>query len=895
MVSIFSAGLSPASAFLAWRISSSASSSSSFSISVGWNSSSQLTVQSSKFGASSFVPSQFYNLNTNPNSLPANIEILLLAPDSLKSLSSFHRSPYASLVTPNHTIILIESTNCVELAPILQKRFPNNPVCAVLLADTPLRLSPDNSVLFHRGTQTTVLFSPFPSNFPESIQSRYTQLVDSLQSDGVRASIAQDYVAAQWTHAIPFLAFQPLTVLFEASSSKSLIQNILSKPLYSGIIQELTTLASKHSNCQFSSQYLNLLTDKFLKSDSIHISHTDGQDPPFLNCPVLFYNYFHNKPIPIDLFLLQPILMADTYGIKTPYMESVFAFISQMANYNASDSVFLTRVKPDYSSELGSASASSPSSSSVVSSSSFSCAPTSNSSSTDSSNSVVSDSLNTPASRTSSASSTSSAPVDADVISAKLQQLELFEQSLAQREQMLNTRDQKLSQWAHNLRQKSQEQSNSQHQNYQPQQCPQPQQSAQFQQNNNQRYYNIRPPGSQARTQSMVSTQSSTMTMMSVSESPVPQNSEDIDMMTITSHKNIRCSSRNGPMSPNPSANTNRMSVPANFMNTSAFQNYVGNNNGNYNFNNRGRLMSLNESFSSGYPRQKRMSATEYTIDQGVCFLTPEIDTISMLSTDRYADRYASVGSIMLTKSSRSNSLSTTSSGNGNNNNNNNGINGRATPDTINKARSNIPSQNQQQQQYRGQYKGQQNFGPPQQGQAITGVLTQSNRDKNGPVYTQGQNMNNRNGKENFNGNSNGNVSGKSVANSCSNGTGNANGTDNIGNPIYEPVNINNNTSSNPNAAAANLMNGRYISRRTAIANPNFITNPYAPANPNSTSSINPNLATPRSRPQPKLAGSQMYTPKQLQKQQNLQNEIRNVGNPRQAIGTSRQMNLARA
>lgn len=382
---LLSIGCSPSAAFYSWRLQQQ----SDISTSIAWaleNDHSSFPVKSSKFTPPSssphpsqtslFIPDNIYNpasLNSISN---VACDYILFSPTSLKNASSFHKSiASSSLVIPNSTIILVDSTSYVGLHSLISERFPENPVCAIS-TQAKLRLAPpsgpDALFLLHSGESTKTTISPLPQRFAY-LQEKLNSLVLSLQEAGVDAIVNESYNKLQWLDVIPILAFQPLSIILEAPTPQSLINNVLSKPLFSGMVAELMALAKQHSDCKFSSDYLSLATSEFMESfsgtggsaangnsSSFAISYSppssssssssltfSNANPLYSDAPTLFYNYYHSLPIYADLLLLQPILLADEYGIRTPYLESTFAFLSQLVNYNnpsiSHSSIFLER------------------------------------------------------------------------------------------------------------------------------------------------------------------------------------------------------------------------------------------------------------------------------------------------------------------------------------------------------------------------------------------------------------------------------------------------------------------------------------------------------------------------------------------------------------------------
>jgi ketopantoate reductase len=304
--------------------------------------------------------------------------VLLISPSSLKNLSNLHQATQA-LVTPNHTIILIESTYNIGLHSLIEAQFPNNPVCSVS-TQAKLRLLPaiTNPINYHSNDPLPLLLhSGHASKTWLSVPrtgasvSALSGLIHSLQNSGIEASASSTFDQLQWNQVIPTLAFQPLTIMLEACTPAALLANVLSKPLYTGIISELMAIAAKHTGFPYDEDYLREIISEFKLSSTpgagfaagtandgltpsptastisttSNIADQNPFSPAYLEAPILFYEYFHGLPIAVDLLLLQPILMASDFGIKTPYLETMFAYLTQMMSLNSekSESIFIQR------------------------------------------------------------------------------------------------------------------------------------------------------------------------------------------------------------------------------------------------------------------------------------------------------------------------------------------------------------------------------------------------------------------------------------------------------------------------------------------------------------------------------------------------------------------------
>ena len=52
------------------------------------------------------------------------------------------------------------------------------------------------------------------------------------------------------------------------------------------------------------------------------------QNENYINSPN-FYNFHKQYDLELDLLLLQPILLSDDSGVRTPYLENIYSTMSQ--------------------------------------------------------------------------------------------------------------------------------------------------------------------------------------------------------------------------------------------------------------------------------------------------------------------------------------------------------------------------------------------------------------------------------------------------------------------------------------------------------------------------------------------------------------------------------------
>lgn len=182
---------------------------------------------------------------------------------------------------------------------------------------------------------------------PSTTFLKIYKLLQLVQQDSgnhislLKSVVSKEFMTYQWKMALPRIVFNPLCIIFEAQAPASLSDQILCKPLVTGIINEIFKIIKK-MDCKLvkGSENESNLFKGWCKCYPV-----TSKDKGYLNSPSLFYEYYKQFELSIDLLLLQPILLADDYGVRTPYLENLYSTMCQLIKFNSenSDSIFFTR------------------------------------------------------------------------------------------------------------------------------------------------------------------------------------------------------------------------------------------------------------------------------------------------------------------------------------------------------------------------------------------------------------------------------------------------------------------------------------------------------------------------------------------------------------------------
>lgn len=143
------------------------------------------------------------------------------------------------------------------------------------------------------------------------------------------------FISEQWSLAIPNICLNPVMILFQESNIGTFLDEILAKPLISGLVTEILTIA-KNSNIPLGSHMNN--ETHIIESWKSHYQNLG-------DVPALVFNFKHQllDQLNLNLLLLNPILLADDLSIKTPYLEFLYTVMLQYSNINKGESEWFIR------------------------------------------------------------------------------------------------------------------------------------------------------------------------------------------------------------------------------------------------------------------------------------------------------------------------------------------------------------------------------------------------------------------------------------------------------------------------------------------------------------------------------------------------------------------------
>lgn len=151
------------------------------------------------------------------------------------------------------------------------------------------------------------------------------ELFEGAGLDVYKLRTPLEFFSYQWKFALPKVALEPLAVLFERPFPEQLQDEILAKPLVSGLVLEIISVI-KTIGCKLFKSY-DTEAALLERMRELHPVAKLGKD--CFGAPQLYYNFYNQRALYLDLLLLQPILIADDYQVKTPYLEFLYAMMCQ--------------------------------------------------------------------------------------------------------------------------------------------------------------------------------------------------------------------------------------------------------------------------------------------------------------------------------------------------------------------------------------------------------------------------------------------------------------------------------------------------------------------------------------------------------------------------------------
>ncbi|QPC69919.1 hypothetical protein HYE68_000671 [Fusarium pseudograminearum] len=313
---VCSVGGNPVSAFLSWRLQAT----NACDVTLVWKSGYDHVAQ---YGIS-FKSPTFGNERFKPRHVVRNPEDAASARDGpfdyvvlcVKALPDVYdlASVIDSVVTPQHTCILVNTTHTLGVEAALEERFPTNVVLSLVSGAELTQLG--QSEFEHKGP-TDIWIGPAttPNNIPKTIQEDMAQaLAMTLSSGQVECKVSPNIRQQQYERVIGPIAFHPISVIFETPNHALLLEKVGVKDMVSDVIDELLRLANA-SGCKFEPDFKQKTMDDMTK--------TSGES-------IMWQDYVARRPMEVETYLGSPIKLARDSNITLPRIETLYSILHNL-------------------------------------------------------------------------------------------------------------------------------------------------------------------------------------------------------------------------------------------------------------------------------------------------------------------------------------------------------------------------------------------------------------------------------------------------------------------------------------------------------------------------------------------------------------------------------------
>lgn len=279
-------------------------------------------------------------------------DLVILSASTLKELTTLPHL-LKPVIDKQNTTIVIESSGFLPLESFINNNHAN--VFSILFSYDIREVDSNKYKQEHPSTQNSennpsiILGQSSYSSRTKQQQSQYNEsvLINLKNLEVIFNKIfpketistlkmnPSNFVSEQWSRAIPSICLDPLMILFQESDIDRFLNEILAKPLISGLITEILTVAMS-TNTKLTANMDN--ENRIINAWKTHYSESKTS-------PQLIYNFQNNftSNLNFDLLLLQPILLADDHDIKTPYLEFLYSVMIQYTNINKEKSTWFIR------------------------------------------------------------------------------------------------------------------------------------------------------------------------------------------------------------------------------------------------------------------------------------------------------------------------------------------------------------------------------------------------------------------------------------------------------------------------------------------------------------------------------------------------------------------------
>ncbi|CBX92946.1 hypothetical protein IAQ61_008682 [Plenodomus lingam] len=318
---ILSVGGNAVSAFLSWRLQATNACDVTLVWKSGFDSVAQygITFKSALYGNERFKP---YAVVRTPedaaHSSKQPFDYVLLCVKALPDVYDI-ANIIESVVSPQHTCILMNTTHSLGVESYLEQRFPTNVVLSLVSGAEISQLGA--SEFEHKGA-TDIWVGPANKNaaIPAQIQSDMAEaLAMTLSSGQVDCKVSPNIRQQQYERMIGPIAFHPASIIFETANHAELMEKVGVRALITGVLDEMIALAQAQE-CSF--------------PDNFREKTIQEMTQPQENNSTMWLDYEARRPMEIETYLGAPLKLAKEAGVTVPRIETLYATLHHLNTVN---------------------------------------------------------------------------------------------------------------------------------------------------------------------------------------------------------------------------------------------------------------------------------------------------------------------------------------------------------------------------------------------------------------------------------------------------------------------------------------------------------------------------------------------------------------------------------
>ncbi|KAF3079360.1 hypothetical protein TWF569_003034 [Orbilia oligospora] len=315
---ILSVGGNAVSAFLSWRLQATNACDVTLVWKSGFENVSQygISFRSKAYGNERFKPRAVVR-SPEEASGPPGFDYVLLCVKALPDVYDL-AAVIESVVTPQLTCIIVNTTNAIGIESYLESRFPTNVVLS-LCSGVNINQLAASDFEHLESSEIWVGSTNQNPNIPTSVQSDMAEaLALTLQSGNVDCHVSPNILQQQWERMMGPIAFHPLSVLTETPDLSALVEIPGMRNLVSSLLEELLHIAQTQG-CSFPQDIKNQIFET--------MSHTSTQS-------TMYQDYISRRPMEVEVFLGSPIRMAKLASIPTPQLQTLYPLLCHLNTIN---------------------------------------------------------------------------------------------------------------------------------------------------------------------------------------------------------------------------------------------------------------------------------------------------------------------------------------------------------------------------------------------------------------------------------------------------------------------------------------------------------------------------------------------------------------------------------